>query len=126
MDKRFNSGFIKNNNYKLVSAKDGCAVMEAEIDETSLNPFMNAHGGYIYGLADTVAGAAAYSNGRPAVTLSGTMEYLHTIRGKKLRAEAICIKDGRNTSNYEVSIYDIERDRVAAKALFTYFYIEEK
>ena len=115
-------GFIANNNYKLVSVENGNSVLSADITETSLNPYGFPHGGFIFGLADTAAGVAARSNGRNAMTVSADIDYLHAAKGTKLTAEAICIKDGKTISVYEVSISD--EKRLIAKASFTYFYID--
>lgn len=116
--------FINNNNYKVISAEEGHVFMEADITETSLNPYNTAHGGYIFGLADTAAGYAAHSFGRNAMTVNANIEYLHAITGKKLSAEAKCIKNGRTISVFEVYIRDLEKNRDAAKATVTYFYID--
>lgn len=119
-----NKGFIENNNYKLISANEGHAIMEADIVETSLNPYNTAHGGFIFGLADTAAGIAAHSFGRDAMTVNASIEYLHAITGKKIIAEAKCIKNGKTISVFEVYIKDLDKNRDAAKATITYFYID--
>jgi len=118
------NGFIENNNYRLVYEEQGYAVLEADITETSLNPFNTAHGGFIFGLADTAAGIAAHSFGRNAMTVNANIEYLHAITSKKIKAEAKCIKNGKTISVFDVDIIDLERDRVAAKSTVTYFYID--
>lgn len=117
-------GFIECNNYKLVSEEEGHVVLEAEITESSLNPYNTAHGGFIFGLADTAAGIAAHSFGRNAMTVNANIEYLHAITSKKIKAEAKCIKNGKTISVFEVYITDLERDRIAAISTVTYFYID--
>ncbi len=121
-EEQIESGFIFNNNYKLESAAEGKAVMSATITETSLNPYSTAHGGFIFGLADTAAGLACNTFGRPAMTVNANIEYLHAVKGNKIIAEAKCIKNGKTISVYEVDIYD-EDKRVVAKSTITYFYI---
>ena len=117
-------GFIECNNYKLVSEEEGHVVLEAEITESSLNPYNTAHGGFIFGLADTAAGIAAHSFGRNAMTVNANIEYLHAIASKKIKAEAKCIKNGKTISVFEVYITDLDRDRIAAISTVTYFYID--
>ena len=117
-----NNGFIQNNNYVTELCENGRSVLTAKITETSLNPYGVPHGGFIFGLADTAAGAAASSTGRPAMTVSADIDYLHSAKGDTLRAEAECIKDGKTISVYEVSIYD--NTRLVSKGSFTYFYID--
>ena len=124
MNTEESKGFIENNNYKLISVSNGNAIMEAEITNTSLNPYNTAHGGFIFGLADTAAGIAAHSFGRKAMTVNANIEYLHAITGKKISAEAKCIKNGKTISVFEVYISDLEKNREAAKATVTYFYID--
>lgn len=123
MNKAMNNGFIYNNNYKIIEVKDNYCVLEGTITKTSLNNFGIAHGGYIFGLADTAAGIAAMSKGRKTVTLSSNINYLKKAKGNKLIAKTLCLKEGKNISNYEVSIYD-EKDNLIAKATMEYFYID--
>lgn len=124
MEKEVINDFINSNNYRLLSSEEGHVFMEAEITETSLNPYNIAHGGYIFGLADTAAGYAAHSFGRNAITVNANIEYLHAITGKRLSAEAKCIKNGKTISVFEVYIRDLERNRDAAKATLTYFFVD--
>ncbi len=117
-----NNGFIENNNFKIIKSENGTGIVTAHITETSLNPHGVAHGGFIFGLADTAAGVAAMSTGRKAMTVSADIDYLHSAKGNTLRAEAESIKDGKTISVYEVSIYD--ETRLVAKGSFTYFYLD--
>ena len=123
LERAMNNGFISNNNYKIIEVKDNYCVLEGTITETSLNNFGIAHGGYIFGLADTAAGIAAMSKGRKAVTLSSNINYIKKAKGNKLIAKTLCLKEGKTISNYEVSIYD-EEDNLIAKATIEYFYID--
>ena len=115
-------GFIANNNFKLVSVENKNCILKAKITETSVNPYGFPHGGFIFGLADTAAGVAARSEGRKAMTVSADIDYLHASKGSELTAEAICIKDGKTISVYEVSVSD--ETRLIAKGSFTYFYLD--
>ena len=116
------NGFIKHNNYNIVSAENGSCVMTADITESSLNPYGTAHGGFIFGLADTAAGIAAKTFGRNAMTVSADIDYLHAGKGNMLKADATCIKNGRTIAVFEVSIYD--EKRLIAKSSMTYFYVD--
>lgn len=116
-------GFILNNNYKLIDIKAKYCVMEAKITETSLNPMGIAHGGFIFGLADTAGGMAARTTGRNIVTINSNINYLKPSKGKKLKAVAHCLKDGRTITVYEVSIYD-EKETEVARVSLSYFYID--
>ena len=123
MNKDMNNGFILNNNYKLLEINNNSCIVEGIITDTSKNNYNIAHGGYIFGLADTAAGIAAMSKGWKAVTLSSNINYIKKAKGNKLIAEAKCLKQGKTISNYEVSIYD-EENNLIAKSTIEYFYIE--
>ena len=116
-------GFIKNNHFQLVEIKKNYCVMEAEVQEASLNPYGMVHGGFLFGLADTAAGVAARSTGRKAVTLSSHIEYLKAAHGSKIKAVVQAVKVGKNVSVYEVFIYN-DQDIMVAKATVDYFYLD--
>jgi len=56
-------GFIKYNNIHLEDIDENYAKMYVDLTENSLNPSNIAHGGLIFGLADSVMGMAARTNG---------------------------------------------------------------
>lgn len=118
------NGFIKNNNYKVLKVEENYCEMEGLITDTSMNPFGLAHGGYIFGLADTAAGIAAMTDEKTALTVNSSIEYLKAAKGKKLLAIAKALKKGKNIAVIEVSIYD-EENNLIAKASVTYFYITQ-
>ena len=115
------NGFIKNNNYNILKVEENYCELEGKITETSLNPFGIAHGGYIFGLADTAAGIAAMTKGRKAVTINSTIDYLNPGKGN-LKAIAKCLKSGKNIANFEVFIYD-EKNTLIAKSNINYYYL---
>lgn len=115
-------GFCFANNYNVLYVEENYCEMEAVLDKTSLNPFGIAHGGYIFGLADTAAGVAAMTDERTAVTINSNIEYLKAGKGKRLIAKAKALKTGKSISVIEVSIYD-DKDDMIAKASFSYFYL---
>lgn len=127
MEERFcnREGFIKHNGYKFVDGKKDYCVLTADITENSLNPYDIAHGGFIFGLADTAAGVAASSTGRGAVTVNSSIEYLKGAKGSSIKAVAHSIKTGKTISVYEVNIYN-DKEELVAKAIFTYYYIDTK
>ena len=116
------NGFIKNNNYNILKVEENYCELEGILTETSLNPFGIAHGGYIFGLADTAAGIAAMTNGKKAVTINSTIDYLNPGKGEYLKAIAKCLKSGKNIANFEVFIYD-EKETLIAKSNINYYYL---
>jgi len=117
------NGFISNNNYKLVEIGDNYCKLEGLMTQTSLNSYGIAHGGYIFGLADTAGGMASMTVGRTSVTLNSHINYFKKARGSKLVAEAKCLKQGKTISTYEVFIYD-EENKLIAKSTIDYCYID--
>jgi acyl-CoA thioesterase len=119
---QLDKGFIGNNNFKLLKIADNYCEIEAEITKNSLNPYGIAHGGFIFGLADTSAGVAAKTLGKNAVTINSNIDYLHPACGGKIKATASCLKSGRTISVFEVVVTD-ENNKYIAKAMFNYFYV---
>lgn len=117
-------GFIEANNYEVVKVEENYCELEGTITETSTNHLGAAHGGYIFGLADTAAGIAAMTEGRIAVTISSNIDYLKAAKTSKLKAIATCTKNGKTISFFEVKIYD-EEETLVAKASINYYYISK-
>ena len=119
---KLNDGFVSNNNFKLIDVKENYCELEGIITETSLNPYGIAHGGYIFGLADTAAGIAARTKGRNAVTVSSSISYIRMAKCNKITAIVKCLKEGKTISNFEVEVLD-EDKKLIAKVLIEYYYI---
>ena len=117
-------GFIEANNYEVIKVEDNYCEMMGTITKTSTTHFNAAHGGYIFGLADTAAGIAAMTDGRTAVTISSNIDYLKPAKTSKLKAIATCIKNGKTISFFEVKIYD-EENNLIAKSNVNYCYISK-
>ena len=116
------NGFISANNYEVVKVEENYCELEGIITDTSTNHLGIAHGGYIFGLADTAAGIAAMTDGRVAVTIDSSIQYLKAGKGGKLKAVAKCIKNGKSVGFFEVYIYD-QDDVLIAKSSINYFYM---
>ena len=108
LKKRLNSSsqFLQSNDMHVVEVKEGYAKVEMIIDEQILNVHGFVHGGALYSLADTAAGAASFATGRDSVTLSGTINYIKPGKGGKLIGIAQEISAGRTTGVYEVLIFN--------------------
>lgn len=106
----------------IVEAAPGRAVCALELQAVHLNARGAVMGGAIFTLADfTVAVAANGFAERPnTVTLHAGMTFLHAAKGKKLICTASCLKAGRTTSLYEVTVTD-ELDTQVASGQFNGF-----
>ncbi len=113
MEVDFESGFIKNNHYTIESHDEEKVVIKAELTESSLNPYGIAHGGFIFGLGDTVMGLAVYLSKQKAVTVSANIAYLKAAKGKFLKAEGKVTKAGNKICFTEANIYNENNELVA-------------
>lgn len=116
-------GFIKHNKMHVEEIKDNYAKMYVDITEDSLNPSSIAHGGLIFGLADSVMGMAARTTGRNVVTINSQIDYLHAGKGSRLTAVAEPLKIGKTTAVFKANIYR-EDNTLCAQATGTYFFID--
>lgn len=117
------NGFVKCNGYSVIKVEEHYCEMEGVISDSSKNPFGIAHGGFIFGLADTAAGVAAMTDERTAVTVNSSIDYLKPGKGDKLIAKASVVKAGKTISVVDVLIYDSSLELIS-KATVTYFYID--
>ena len=118
------SGFIKHNNYQYVDHKDGeYAVIRAELNEDAMNPYGFAHGGFIFGLGDTVMGLLAITTGRKCVTISSSINYLKPAVGKCLTAKSEIIKNGKTICYLRANIYN-DKEELVATMDGNYYYID--
>lgn len=113
-------GFIEANNYNILKAEKNYCKMEGIITKTSINHLNIAHGGYIFGLADTAAGIAAMTEGKNVVTIDSNINYFKPAKGNKIIATAKILKSGKTISVYEVLINN-EQEELIAKATITYY-----
>ncbi len=84
------------------------AKCEVELTPVHLNARGAVMGGALFTLADFTAAVAAegYKAELDSVSLDANITYFAPAKGKKVIAEATCIKAGRTTSYYEVQLTD--------------------
>lgn len=117
------SKYLQSNDMHVVEVKKGYAKVEMIIDEHILNVHGFVHGGALYSLADTAAGAASFATGRDSVTLAGTINYIKPGKGGKLVGIAQEISAGRTTGVYEVFIFN-DAEVLLSRATFTMFFLD--
>ena len=115
----YNVGFIKNHGFELVSVTKNKAILECDIKENELNPMKIAHGGLLFGLADTAAGTLAFANNRKCVTISANINYLKPAKNKVI-ATATILKEGKNIGYYNVEIRNKKNELVAISMINMY------
>ena len=118
-----NPGFIKHNNIHIEEIKDNYAKCYIDITEDSLNPSGIAHGGLLFGLADSTMGIAARTNGRNVVTINAQIDYLKPGIGKKIICISEPLKVGKTTAVYRANIYT-EDNTLISTVIGTFFFID--
>ena len=89
------------------------------------NPFGIVHGGVYYTLMDQMAGMAACSTGRGAVTLDCNVSYLQSARmGDTVRCRVEPVRVGRSIGVYEAKCYG-ERGELQCTGTFHMFFLGE-
>lgn len=118
-----NSQYLQSNDMKVTELRRGYARVEMVIDKQILNVHGFVHGGALFSLADTAAGAASFATGRDSVTLAGTINYMKPGKGGKLIGIATEINAGRTIGVYEVFIYN-DDETLLSRATFTMFFLD--
>lgn len=119
------SPISQNLNIEFVSAENGNSKIKMLIDKNVLNPYKIVHGGAIFTLADTAAGAAAISFNSAYVTMDSYMNFMQPGVGKELIANAKTSYKGDETCVVDVSITNDE-EVLIAKGMFTMFKVDIK
>lgn len=117
-------GFIKANGFKIIELNSTHCLMEYKIKKDGLNPYGIVHGGLLFGLADTCAGALAFMSGNIPLTTNSNINFLKQATGTKLIAEATILKEGNKIGYYNVNIYD-DRDKLVAQSNVNMYFKEK-
>lgn len=107
--------------FKLVSAKEGEAVVELNTDRRHANPMGTAHGGILCDIADAAMGIAYASlleDDESFTTLELKINFLKPIWNAHLRAFGVVVKRGKTVGLTECTVLD-EKDNLVARASST-------
>lgn len=116
-------GFIKYNNLHVEELKDNFCKMYVDLTEDGLNPSSIAHGGLLFGLADSTMGIAARTTGRNVVTINAQIDYLKPSKTKRIYCISEPLKIGKTTAVYRASIYD-DKNELTSTVTGTYFFLD--
>ena len=102
--------------------REGYAEVELTATEALMNSNGTLHGGLIYTLADTAAGAASKSYDVESTTLEGKLNYIRpgSCDLNRVKAVAQSLHSGRKTAVYDTKVYD-HQDKLLAAGLFTMY-----
>ena len=120
-NKIINSGFIKQNGFKVLELNEEKCVLEYTVKEDGLNPMNMVHGGLLFGLADTAAGILSSLNNKKQVTTSSNINYLNPLYKGKAYATATIIKRGNSIGYFYVEIKDESNTLIATANVNMYY-----
>ncbi|HFI0101637.1 TPA: PaaI family thioesterase [Streptococcus suis] len=107
--------------YQATMLNEKEVLLTTKVTEKSLNPYGMAHGGFLFTLADSVAGLTTVASGSYSVTLQSNIHYMKAARlGDTLSVIGSCTHDGSRTKVVEVKIENQDK-QLLASASFTMF-----
>jgi len=117
------SNTAKQFGFVLGEAEAGRVVLRMHVDERHKQVHGVVHGGVIAALADTAGGLATYmacARGTRVATIEMKINYLESVEGGVLDAEARVVRLGAHVGVVDCDVRDESR-RLVAKALMTFF-----
>ncbi|CYW33393.1 Phenylacetic acid degradation-related protein [Streptococcus suis] len=107
--------------YQATMLNEKEVLLTTKVTEKSLNPYGIAHGGFLFTLADSVAGLTTVVRGAYSVTLQSNIHYMKAAKlGDTLSVIGSCTHDGSRTKVVEVKIENQDK-QLLASASFTMF-----
>lgn len=91
---------------EITAVGDHYAKVELDLDERHYNAIGAVMGGVYFTMSDFAFAIASNFNAQPCVTLDSHITYLAPAKGRHLIAETYCVKDGKRTCCYRISIRD--------------------
>lgn len=101
-----NDRFAVTNGAYIEEIGEKSAVVSMTIEPRHRNAVNNVMGGAVFTLADFAFAVAANHEKVGTVSLNANISFLKASKGSKLIAGAECIRDGRTTCYYRVTITD--------------------
>ena len=98
--------FATENGAVIEEIGDHSATCSLIITDSHRNAMGAVMGGTYFMLADFAFAVAANWEKMGCVSLHSDISFLGAAKGKKLIAEAVCVKDGRSTACYRVDVKD--------------------
>jgi len=101
-----NDRFAASNGMTLDELTDESCVCSVTLREEHRNALGGVMGGVIFTLADFAFAVASNNDHRSTVALDVNIHFLSSSRGTRLTAKTSCVKNGRTTSVYEITVTD--------------------
>ncbi|HEM4854749.1 TPA: PaaI family thioesterase [Streptococcus suis] len=101
--------------YQATMLNEKEVLLTTKVTEKSLNPYGMAHGGFLFTLADSVAGLTTVASGSYSVTLQSNIHYMKAAKlGDTLSVIGSCTHDGSRTKVVEVKIENQDKQLLAS------------
>jgi len=118
--------YVKLLGINILEAENGHAIGYIDAEKKHENQMQGMHGGCLFSLADTIAGACCLTTGIIGTTVDSNMSFLKAPPcDRRIFCEANTVKKGRNISVYDTKIYD-ESGTVYAVGRFSYYMLDLK
>lgn len=114
--------FATENGAMIDGISDHSATCSLVLTDSHRNAMGAVMGGTYFMLADFAFAVAANWQKTGCVSLRADISFLGSVRGEKLIAKAVCIKDGRTTACYRVDVTD-ENGTLAATVTITGYHL---
>ena len=120
-----NDRFATENGAVIEEVDDHYAKCSLEIGERHRNAMGAVMGGVYFTLADFALAVASNWQKMGSVSLNSEITYLTAAKGKRLIAEASCVKNGKTTGYYRIDVKD-ELGNLAAAVTATTFRVAKQ
>lgn len=105
---------------KIMKAEPGYALVEMPIEDKHLNAADIIQGGAIFTMADFAFAVASNSGGQVTLSVNANITFFKTAAGRKIRAEAREVSEGKKITAYNVDVFDADQDLIARINLVGY------
>jgi len=112
--------FAVYNGIKIIEAKPGYAVTELEVTENHLNGVGVVQGGAIFTLADLAFAVASNAQGQVTLSVNANINFFKSTSAKTIRAEAKEVSSSTTLVNYNIDVFDENRELLARSNVFGY------
>lgn len=121
-----NDRFATENGAVIDDVGDCYARVSLDLTPSHLNAVGGVMGGVPFMLSDfAFAVASNWKRETAVVSVNSNIAFVGTAKGKRLIAEAECVKDGRSTCCYLIKVCD-ELDNKVTEAMITGFKLDKK
>ena len=109
---------------EVIDREDGSIRLELTVDERHVNLYNLCHGGVLVTMADTAMGAACLALGKKVVTISLTIEFMHSVPfARRIFMRPTVLHNGLQTMTCECEILD-DTGKLYSKVHAIFFVVE--